>query len=110
VGATAFTLLSGEFVHGRPDGTATMILAAVQHARPLATVLPQVPTKVAEIIDVALSFDIAKRWPSAKMMQQALRASYPYIVQPPALVPVDATGAVPSVVPTAPTLAGDPKK
>ena len=45
-------------------------------AKPLSSVVPGVADSVARVIDVALAFDKAKRWPSARAMQDAVRDAY----------------------------------
>jgi serine/threonine-protein kinase len=73
VGATLFTLLSGQFVHGGDNATQLLISAATAPAPPLASVAPDVPPALASVIDRALAFDKAQRWPSAAAMREALR-------------------------------------
>ncbi len=48
------------------------MLSATQLAPPLSSVVPDVPPVVAEIVDRALAFDKAARWPSAQAMRDAL--------------------------------------
>jgi serine/threonine protein kinase len=74
VGATMFALLSGSFVH---EGT-SFVAAAVGRARPVRTVAPWVPADVGDIVDVALAFEQEKRWPTARSMQAAMRATGRY--------------------------------
>jgi serine/threonine-protein kinase len=73
VGATLFTLLSGQLVHGGDNATQLLISAATSPAPPLARVAPDVPPALAHVIDRALAFDKALRWPSAAAMREALR-------------------------------------
>jgi serine/threonine-protein kinase len=73
VGATLFTLLSGQLVHGGDNATQLLISAATSPAPPLARVAPDVPPALAHVIDRALAFDKAQRWPSAAAMREALR-------------------------------------
>ena len=72
VGATAFTLLSGRFVHTGETAEEMLIQSATRPAPPLASVAPEVPHSVADVIDRALAFDKADRWPSARAMRDAL--------------------------------------
>jgi eukaryotic-like serine/threonine-protein kinase len=72
VGATAFTLLSGRFVHTGETAEEMLVHAATRPAPPLASVAAHVPPLVAEVIDRALAFDKADRWQSARAMQEAL--------------------------------------
>jgi serine/threonine protein kinase len=71
VGAMMFTLLSGQFVHQTPtQGAATR-----RPARSLTTAAPHVPRCVVSVVDNALAFEKARRWPSASAMKQALRVA-----------------------------------
>jgi serine/threonine-protein kinase len=76
VGATLFTLLTGQPVHEGENAAQFMIQAATTRARPLASVVETVPPVVAEVIDRALGYQKAARWPSAAAMREAVeRAS-----------------------------------
>lgn len=72
VGATMFTLLSGEFVHEAPTVTEILVAAATQRPRFIRSVVPEVPENVAAVIDRALAFEQAHRWPDARSMQAAI--------------------------------------
>ncbi|HEY3822446.1 MAG TPA: protein kinase [Polyangiaceae bacterium] len=76
VGATMFTLLSGQDVH--TAGTVPELLATIftQPAPSLATVVPDAPPAVVELVDRALQLRLADRWPDARAMQAAARAAY----------------------------------
>jgi eukaryotic-like serine/threonine-protein kinase len=73
VGATMFTLLSGEFVH--VESTVPELLAAsfTKPARSLATLLPDAHATLVEVVDRALAQRLADRWPDARSMQAAVR-------------------------------------
>jgi serine/threonine-protein kinase len=73
VGATLFTMASGNLVHQGETGTHLMVLAATVPARSLATVLPNAPPHLVSTVDRALSFAKRDRWPSAEAMRDALR-------------------------------------
>jgi eukaryotic-like serine/threonine-protein kinase len=73
IGATAFMLLSGRFVHDADTAEAMLVCAATRPAPPLAAFAPDVPPELARVIDRALAFDKRDRWPSARAMQEALR-------------------------------------
>jgi serine/threonine protein kinase len=75
VGATMFTLLSGESVHRATTINELLIAAATQPAPSLAARMPALHPAVVEIVDRALAFDKAKRWPDASSMRRALRKS-----------------------------------
>jgi serine/threonine-protein kinase len=72
VGATMFTLLSGRPVHDGQSAQHIAIMAATRPAPSLAAVLPDAPDEVVAIVDRALAFDKADRWPSATAMRTAL--------------------------------------
>jgi eukaryotic-like serine/threonine-protein kinase len=94
VGATMFTLLTGRTVH--EAATVQLILAAAmtQPARPLASVMPTAP-RLAAVIDTALAFDVAARWPSARAMQQAVRAARAELAASPQMISIG-TATTPS--------------
>jgi serine/threonine-protein kinase len=75
VGATAFTLLTGRYVHEGRGAMETMVFAATRPARSLFEVWPHAPPLVANVVDVALSFDKEKRWPSASAMRTAMHTA-----------------------------------
>ena len=76
VGATMFSLLSGSLVHDGDNTQMLVVQAATQPARSIARVVAHVPPPVAAVIDRALSYDKAHRWPSAAAMRDAVeRAS-----------------------------------
>ncbi|MGH7297824.1 MAG: serine/threonine-protein kinase, partial [Polyangiaceae bacterium] len=71
-GATMFTLASGRLVHEAENAQQIMIFAATTPAPTLASVLPDSPSLVAEVIDRALAFHKAERWGNARAMREAL--------------------------------------
>jgi serine/threonine-protein kinase len=75
LGATMFTLMSGRLVHDAATVTDALRSAVRSPARPLASILPDVPEAVAELVDRALRFAPEERWASAEEMQQATRAT-----------------------------------
>jgi class 3 adenylate cyclase/tetratricopeptide (TPR) repeat protein len=77
VGATLFALLSGRIVHDAKTHMEVVIAAATAQAKSLGAVAPDAPKSLVEVVDRALSFDKADRWPSARAMQHALRAAFP---------------------------------
>jgi serine/threonine-protein kinase len=72
VGATMFTLLSGEFVHTGETPTQMAIQAATKPARSLAEISPGTPGELVAIVDRALAFAKKDRWPDARPMREAL--------------------------------------
>jgi tRNA A-37 threonylcarbamoyl transferase component Bud32 len=76
VGATMFSLLSGSLVHVGDNTQMLVVQAATQQARSLARVVGNVPAPVVAVIDRALAYDRAQRWPGAAAMRDAIaRAS-----------------------------------
>jgi serine/threonine-protein kinase len=73
VGATMFTLLTGELVHAGDNASQLMVAAATKKAREISSVSEEVPKKVGAVIDKALAFDKKERWASAREMREALR-------------------------------------
>ena len=76
VGATMFTLLSGQDVH--TEQTVPELLAAIfsKPARSLAAVVPDAHPALVEVVDRALQLRISDRWPDARAMQEAVREAY----------------------------------
>jgi serine/threonine-protein kinase len=74
VGATLFALVSGRPVHRGTNLNEQLVEAATQPAPALASVLPGVDAALAALVDTALAFDKAERWPTARRMQDAVRA------------------------------------
>ncbi|WP_394849938.1 protein kinase [Pendulispora brunnea] len=72
VGATMFTLLSGEFVHAADGASAQLAAAISRTARSLGDVMPTLPPAVVQFVDKALAFDPKDRWASAREMRVAL--------------------------------------
>jgi serine/threonine protein kinase len=73
VGATLFTLISGEPVHEGESAAEMLVAAANYQARPLGQVMPGVPPRLGQIVDKALAFEKNDRWSNARAMQAALR-------------------------------------
>jgi eukaryotic-like serine/threonine-protein kinase len=73
LGATLFTLFSGEYVHVARDPHQRLLCAATRPARSLGDVAPWVDPHIVDVVDRALSFEQADRWPDAVSMRRALR-------------------------------------
>ncbi|MBK8995452.1 MAG: protein kinase [Myxococcales bacterium] len=73
VGATMFQLLVGRPVHEGATPQDRIIAAVSEPARSIGSVLPSLPKSVVDVVDRALEFDQARRWQSAREMQQAVR-------------------------------------
>jgi serine/threonine protein kinase len=76
VGATMFTLLTGQFVHEGETVNETLAMAVTQPARSLSSLRPDLHPALIALVDRALAYDKAKRWPDATTMQEALRHVY----------------------------------
>jgi serine/threonine-protein kinase len=75
VGATVFTLISGRLVHEMGTVTDTIRSVIEAPAPPLASVVPDIHPEIARVVDKALAFKPVDRWPSARAMQEAVRAA-----------------------------------
>jgi eukaryotic-like serine/threonine-protein kinase len=84
VGATMFTLLTGRPVHEARTPMEAMVFGATLPARSLLEVWPAAPPLVVNVVDVALSFEQARRWSSAAEMRVALRNAMRVVSVPPA--------------------------
>jgi len=73
VGATLFTLISGEYLYTGDDARQVVTQAATQPARSLACVAPDTPQAVIDLVAKAVAYDSAARWESAEAMQDAVR-------------------------------------
>ncbi|HYQ30849.1 MAG TPA: serine/threonine-protein kinase, partial [Polyangiaceae bacterium] len=72
VGATLFTLISGQYLYTGDDARQVMIQAATQPARSLASVASGMPQAVIDLVAKAVAYDLAARWESAEAMQAAV--------------------------------------
>jgi serine/threonine-protein kinase len=86
LGATLFTLLTGEYVHVARDAHKRLLLAATRPARSLAAVAPWIHPDTIAVIDKSLAFDRADRWQDAAEMRRAFRAAC-VAVEPPLSLP-----------------------
>ncbi len=107
LGATLFALVSGRLVHEAPTVNEQLLAAMTQAAPPLKSIVPAVPAEVARIVDRALAFDKADRWPSARAMQDEVAHAYETTTGKPVerAPPVSVAMRVRSVAPDAPTVA-----
>lgn len=72
VGATLFTLLSGELVHRGETAQHFVMLAAMEPARSLALVMPHAHPALVDIVDRALCREKDARWQTATDMRDAI--------------------------------------
>lgn len=81
VGATMFTLLSGEPVHAEEGLTAMLLAVSSRPPRSLASTAAgeELPPELVAVVDRAVSLEKSGRWPSARAMQEALRSAVPSV-------------------------------
>ncbi|MET0794012.1 MAG: serine/threonine-protein kinase [Polyangiaceae bacterium] len=75
VGATLFSLLSGQNVHPGEHGNQVLIRAATAEARSVLSVCPELPLPVVELVTRALAFDRGARFQSAEEMAIAVESA-----------------------------------
>jgi len=73
-GATLFTLISGEPVHAGESAAEMLVAAANFPPRSLSTVMNGLNPRLVQLVDKAVAFEKADRWPNARSMQFALRS------------------------------------
>ena len=72
LGATMWTLLSGELVHQVTTVQELLVAACTKHARPIRQAIPDLDERLAAVIDKALGFEADDRWQSPAAMYDAL--------------------------------------
>ena len=77
LGATLFYALSGQPVHLAKDVTAMMLATASTRPRSLADAAPELPRPIVEVIDKAIAYRKANRWPDIGAMRSAWHAARP---------------------------------
>jgi serine/threonine-protein kinase len=88
VGASLFALISGRDVHHAPTVNELLLAAMTQQAPPLASVA-EVHPMVAAVVDRALAYDKAQRFPDVRAMQRGVRAAIHALGGPYSLVVTD---------------------
>jgi eukaryotic-like serine/threonine-protein kinase len=76
LGATLFTLLTGQYVHEAEALNELLALAATRPARLIQRVRPDLPDAAASLIDRSLAFDKSQRFADARAMQAEVRRVY----------------------------------
>jgi serine/threonine-protein kinase len=76
VGATMFTLISGQFVHLGDTAQELVAASFTKPARKVRDVMRDAPCALADVIDKALELAMADRWATARDMQLALSDAY----------------------------------
>ena len=99
LGATMYTLITGKHIHDAGSIREHLIAAATRRAPPIRDLAPWVPPAVAAVIDRAVQFEKADRFPDARSMLAALEAAQPQqrprmMSRPEAIAPISVrTGA-----------------
>lgn len=78
LGATLFHVLSAQSVHMATHMDAMMLASASTRPRSLADAAPELPSKVVAVIDRALSYRKAERWPDIASMRAAWQEAHPH--------------------------------
>jgi serine/threonine-protein kinase len=76
VGAVMFRAITGRWVRDGETANERLLAAMTKPAAKLSEAAPQVPAPIASLVDKALEFDRANRWPTADAMQKAVRAAF----------------------------------
>jgi eukaryotic-like serine/threonine-protein kinase len=92
VGASIWNLLTGQFVHDGDTVPQLLVAVSTQPARPIRTLLPQLPLAFANVVDRSLAFNSADRWADAGEMHRALRSAVSGADRQSAGVPLAAVG------------------
>jgi serine/threonine-protein kinase len=74
VGATLYTMLTGEIVHLGDNAQQLLVSAATQRARPIRSVAPRTEALLASVVDQALEFKREDRFQTAASMRSALQS------------------------------------
>jgi serine/threonine-protein kinase len=77
LGATMFTLLTGEIVHPGDTPAEIIVASFSRPARSLATALPGAPAWLCNVVDRAMELEVGARWPDARAMREALHHPAP---------------------------------
>jgi serine/threonine-protein kinase len=78
LGATLFHVLSGQSVHIASDMRAMVLTTASARPRALAEAAPELSSKIAGVVDRALSYRKAERWPDMASMRAAWQEAHPH--------------------------------
>ncbi len=93
LGATMYTLITGKHIHEAGSIREHLIAAATRRAPPIRDLAPWVPPPVAAVVDRAVQFEKADRFPDARSMLAALSAAQPQqrprmVSRPDAIAPI----------------------
>ncbi len=105
-GATAYALLSGYRPRRAETAQEELLLAMTAPVPPIRTLLPQLDPGIAAVVDCAVAFEMDSRFPSARAMQDALRAAMAALPANATSGPMVVAAAVDATIPTGPTSGG----
>lgn len=77
LGATLFHVLSGQPVHSAKNMSAMVLATASNRARSLAEAAPELPRAIVAVVDRALRYRKAERWPDIAAMRAAWHEAHP---------------------------------
>jgi serine/threonine-protein kinase len=86
VGAVMFRAFTGQYVHAGDTVKEILLSAIMTQPRRLSEALPDMPKVVSDVVDRAIEYDIAARWPDAGAMQLAVRHAYAELEREPGKV------------------------
>jgi serine/threonine protein kinase len=75
LGATMYALLTGKKPRVAETANEELLLAMTEPLPSLASVVKRMPLSVVDLVDRAVAFEMADRWPDAKSMNKALRVA-----------------------------------
>ncbi len=102
VGSMMFRLIAGRYVHIAETQNEVLLLAMTEPAKKLAEVVPDVPPKVAALIDKVLSYEPLDRFQSAEEMRAAVKDALASLEPPKKSTPPPASDDVDDAAPTIP--------
>lgn len=83
VGAVMFRALTGRYVHNYESTNERLIAAMRERATSLGKVVPHAPASIVAVVDRALAFEMAERWPDAATMRFVVRQVFDELKQKP---------------------------
>lgn len=83
VGATLFTCLTGQYVHGAHGVGELLVYAATRPAPALSNASPEMDERLGALVDKALAFRKEDRWGSAASMRDALGTMFEAVLGEP---------------------------
>jgi serine/threonine-protein kinase len=106
VGATMYTLLTGEHVHEAANGNEQLVKSATQPAPSVSWRVMGLPRSVVALVDRALKFERAARWPDAAAMLEAVKGAYESVTGTPLVIEAPGAGVGSLRGASAPTASG----